>query len=173
MRWEEIDTQVCSIARALAIFGDRWTLLVIRDAFRKIRRFSEFQTSLGITKHRLSDRLTRLVEEGILDKVLYDEKRSRYEYRLTQKGLDLYPVLMTIVQWGDKWACDDDGAPINFIHESCGHVTHPKCVCDVCNEEINAKLLIPEVGSGIANKLDRGELKVEKVLYKNLKMPSE
>jgi len=76
---------VCSIARALAIFGDRWTLLVIRDAFRKIRRFSEFQTSLGITKHRLSDRLTRLVEEGILDKVLYDEKRSRYEYRLTQK----------------------------------------------------------------------------------------
>jgi len=169
MRWEEIDTQVCSIARALAVFGDRWTLLIIRDSFRKIRRFSEFQASLGITKHRLSDRLVRLVEEGILDKVLYDEKRSRYEYRLTQKGLDLYPVLMTIVQWGDQWACDGDGAPINFIHENCGHVTHPKCVCNVCNEEIHAKELVPEVGAGITKKLERGELKANRDLYKNLK----
>lgn len=169
MRWQEIDTQVCSIARALAIFGDRWTLLIIRDAFRRIRRFSEFQASLGITKHRLSDRLVRLVDEGILNKVLYDEKRSRYEYRLTQKGLDLYPVLMTIVQWGDQWACDEDGAPINFIHDKCGHATHPRCVCNVCHEEIHAKELVPEVGPGITKKLERGELKANRALYKNLK----
>lgn len=157
MRWEEIDSQVCSIARALAIFGDRWTLMIIRDAFRRVRRFSDFQKSLGITRHRLSDRLNRLVEAEIMMKSLYDEKRERYEYRLTQKGLDLYPVLMTLVQWGDKWACDGDGSPVVFTHRSCGHVTHPRLVCDVCDEDIQARDIIPGVGPGVEKKVARGE----------------
>ena len=157
MRWEEIDTQVCSIARGLAIFGDKWTLLIVRDAFRRIRRFSDFQKSLGITKHRLSDRLNRLVEVGILNKVLYDEKHTRYEYRLTQKGIELYPVLMTVVQWGDKWVCDGDGSPVVFEHKPCGHKTQPKYVCDQCGEDINARDILPKIGPGIESKLQRGE----------------
>ena len=161
MRWEDIDSQVCSIARALAIFGDRWTLLIIRDAFRKVRRFSDFQQSLGITRHRLSDRLNRLVEAGILEKRLYDEKRERYEYRLTEKGLDLYPVLMSVVNWGDKWVCDGDGSPVIFKHKTCGHQTRPKMVCDVCDQEIDARDIEPGVGPGVVKKIERGEWKRE------------
>jgi len=161
MRWEEIDGQVCSIARALAIFGDRWTLLIIRDAFRRVRRFSDFQKSLGITKHRLSDRLNRLVDAQIMEKRIYDENRERYEYRLTQKGLDLYPVLMTVVTWGDKWACDGDGSPVEFVHKRCGEVTHPKLVCDQCDDEILAREIQPRVGPGVTNKIGRGDYPTE------------
>jgi len=156
MRWDEIDGQVCSIARSLAIFGDKWTLLIVRDSFRKIRRFSDFQKSLGITKHRLSDRLNRLVEVGILSKDIYDVKRARYEYRLTQKGLDLYPILMTVVQWGDKWTLDKDGPPVIFKHTTCGHISTPKYVCNACDEEIDAKSIEPLVGPGIDNKIQKG-----------------
>jgi len=155
MRWEEIDTQACSIARALVIFGDRWTLLIIRDAFMRVRRFSEFQKSLGITKHRLSDRLNRLVETGILSKELYDQQRSRYHYRLTAKGLDLYPILMTVVQWGDKWTSDQDGSPVTFTHKSCGHTSSPKFVCDHCQQEIHAKEMLPSPGPGNRGKISR------------------
>lgn len=167
MRWEEIDSQVCSIARTLAIFGDRWTLLIIRDAFRRVRRFSEFQKSLGIPRHRLSDRLNRLVDAGVLKKMLYDEKRDRYEYRLTPKGLDLFPVLMTFVQWGDKWATDEDGPPLVFRHLNCGEISTPKYVCDHCDEEINAKTFHPEVGPGIAKKLARGEMSTDDHEHEN------
>lgn len=158
MRWEDVDSQVCSIARALAIFGDRWTLLIIRDAFRRMRKFSEFQTSLGITKHRLSDRLNRLVEAGILEKRMYDSRRSRYEYRLTEKGLDLYPVLMAVVQWGDKWACDGDGPPVEFVHKKCGQTMHARLICDVCQEDVLARDVEPKVGAGVLSKVARGDL---------------
>ena len=154
MRWKKIDSQVCSIARSLAIFGDRWTLLIIRDAFKKIRRFSDFQSSLGISKHRLSDRLNRLVDAGILEKKMYDEKRSRYEYRLTEKGIDLYPVLMSVVNWGDKWASDENGSPFVFRHKSCGELTKPKLMCNICDEEINARDIVPELGPGSLNSLN-------------------
>ncbi len=161
MRWEEIDSQVCSIARGLSIFGDRWTLLIIRDAFRRIRRFSEFQKSLGITRHRLSDRLNRLVEAEVLTKVLYDERMSRYEYHLTEKGMDLYPVLMAVVQWGDKWLCDGDGAPIMFQHKPCGHVSSPHFACDHCAKDVHAKEMKPVLGPGVERKLERGELSTD------------
>lgn len=157
MRWEEIDAQVCSMARALAIFGDRWTLMIVRDAFRQVRRFSDFERSLGITKHRLSDRLNRLVEYGILKKVPYDESGNRFEYRLTRKGIELYPVLMSMAQWGDKWEADQDGPPVTFTHTACGQVTQPKYVCDCCNQPICATEIEPSVGPGILEKIKRGE----------------
>ena len=111
MKWEEIDQQVCSVARALSILGERWTLLIIRDAFRGTRRFDAFQRSLGVTRHRLSERLRKLVDEGVLTRVAYMERPVRYEYRLTRKGLALYPVLMTLSQWGDDWLDDGNGPP--------------------------------------------------------------
>jgi DNA-binding HxlR family transcriptional regulator len=95
--------QNCSIARALEIVGERWTLLIVRDAFLGKRRFDEFQTSLGIARNVLADRLGRLVEEGILERVRYSERPERYEYRLTQKGRDLHLALTGLRQWGDKY----------------------------------------------------------------------
>ncbi len=150
MRWEEVDSQTCSMARALAIFGDRWTLLIIRDAFRRIRRFSDFQKSLGINKHRLSDRLNRLVEAKILEKRAASDGGPHKEYRLTEKGIELYPVLLAVAQWGDKWECENDGPPLVFRHKSCGQLTRPRYTCSACNEEIDARSIIPEAGPGAA-----------------------
>jgi DNA-binding HxlR family transcriptional regulator len=95
--------QNCSVARALELVGERWTLLIVRDAFLGLRRFEQFQESLGIARNVLTDRLNRLVEEGILERVRYSERPERYEYRLTQKGRDLNLALTTLRQWGDKY----------------------------------------------------------------------
>jgi DNA-binding HxlR family transcriptional regulator len=93
----------CSVARALEIVGERWTWLIIRDAFLGLTRFAEFQRSLGIARNVLSDRLARLVEEGIFERVPYQERPPRYEYRLTQKGADLFTALNAVRQWGDQY----------------------------------------------------------------------
>ena len=102
----DYDGQNCSIARALEIVGERWTLLIIRDASLGRRRFDEFQESLGISRNVLAERLARLVDEGILERVLYQEHPPRYEYRLTQKGSDLRIALTALRQWGDTYVSD-------------------------------------------------------------------
>jgi len=99
----DYEGQDCSIARALEIVGERWTLLIVRDAFLGRRRFDEFQQSLGISRNVLTERLGRLVDEGILERVRYQERPERFEYRLTQKGRDLYLALAGLRQWGDQY----------------------------------------------------------------------
>ena len=99
----DYEGQNCSIARALEIVGERWTLLIIRDAFLGLRRFEQFQQSLGIARNVLTDRLNRLVEEGILERVRYSERPERFEYRLTDKGRDLQIALAGLRQWGDLY----------------------------------------------------------------------
>jgi DNA-binding HxlR family transcriptional regulator len=99
----DYEGQNCSIARALEVVGERWTLLIIRDVFLGLRRFEQFQQSLGIARNVLTDRLNRLVDEGILERVRYSERPERYEYRLTQKGRDLNIALSGLRQWGDKY----------------------------------------------------------------------
>jgi DNA-binding HxlR family transcriptional regulator len=99
----DYEGQNCSIARALEVVGERWTLLIIRDAFLGLRRFDQFQESLGIARNVLTDRLARLVQEGILERVRYSERPERYEYRLTAKGRDLAITLAGLRQWGDKY----------------------------------------------------------------------
>jgi DNA-binding HxlR family transcriptional regulator len=99
----DYEGQNCSVARALELVGERWTLLIVRDAFLGRRRFDEFQESLGISRNVLAERLGRLVDEGILERVLYQERPARYEYRLTQKGRDLHLALTGLRQWGDKY----------------------------------------------------------------------
>src|SRR5436189_3352462 len=99
----DYEGQNCSIARALEVVGERWTLLIVRDAFLGLRRFEEFQQSLGIARNVLTDRLNRLVEEGILERVRYSERPERYEYRLTAKGRDLQIALAGLRQWGDRY----------------------------------------------------------------------
>jgi DNA-binding HxlR family transcriptional regulator len=102
----DYDGQNCSIARALEIVGERWTLLIVRDAFLGRRRFDEFQESLGISRNVLTERLNRLVQEEILERVPYQEHPARYEYRLTPKGLDLHLALTGLRQWGDKYVSE-------------------------------------------------------------------
>ncbi|HZQ81388.1 MAG TPA: helix-turn-helix domain-containing protein [Gaiellaceae bacterium] len=99
----DYEGQNCSVARTLELIGERWTLLVIRDAFLGRRRFEEFQESLGIARNVLSDRLAKLVEHGIFERVRYQERPERFEYRLTRKGRDLRLVLVALMQWGDEY----------------------------------------------------------------------
>src|SRR5260370_5204041 len=101
MRWNKLEEEACSVARTVSVIGDRWTLLILRDCFLRVRRFEEFQARLGITRPLLASRLRKLVKDFVLAKVPYQERPLRYEYRLTQKGLDLYPIVMSIVHWGD------------------------------------------------------------------------
>ena len=98
----------CSIAGTLEIIGDRWTILILRDAFRGVRRFDEIQQDLGIARNILTERLTKLVDHGVLEKRQYQDRPARYEYRLTPKGVDLSPALVALMRWGDKHLAGDD-----------------------------------------------------------------
>lgn len=157
MRWSEIDTQVCSVARALSVVGDNWTLLILRDSFLGVTRFDQFQKSLGVTRHRLADRLSKLVEVGVLEKQPYQERPARYEYKLTEMGKSLYPVMVGLAQWGDDWLSDKDGAPIVYKHQGCGKITRLQLVCSDCGEPVTARSISPLLGPGVQRKLKRGE----------------
>ena len=132
------DNQVCSVARALEAIGDRWTMLVIRDAFHGVRRFEQFQERLGVARNVLSDRLGRLVEDEILEKRRYQERPERFEYRLTPKGVDLFPVMVSLMKWGDRHAPNPDGPPVRVLHRDCGGEIDERLLCDRCGEPITA-----------------------------------
>lgn len=154
MRWDDIDLQVCSVARALSVVGERWTLLILRDAFLGTRRFDRFQSNLGITRHRLSERLGKLVDHGVLTRVQYSERPPRYEYRLTRKGLGLYPVLMTLGAWGDEWMDQGDGAPVEYFHQRCGHKMKATVTCSECGEGLRPQHVTPMVGPALARHIE-------------------
>mgnify|MGYP001187411482 CR=1 FL=1 len=149
MRWDDIDKQVCSVARALSVVGERWTMLIIRDAFLGTRRFDQFQANLGITRHRLSERLNKLVESGVLVKVPYSERPLRHEYRLTRKGLGLYPVLMSLARWGDEWMDRGEGVPLEYVHLRCGKTTRPVLTCSECGEPLRPQEVKPQLGPAL------------------------
>ncbi len=146
MRWEDIDKQLCSVARSLSVVGERWTMLIIRDAFLGTRRFDQFQANLGVTRHRLSERLGKLVEAGVLVKVPYSDRPVRYEYRLTRKGLGLYPVLLTLGRWGDDWMDQGEGPPLEYVHQKCGHKTRPVLACSECHAPLRPEEVSPQMG---------------------------
>jgi DNA-binding HxlR family transcriptional regulator len=123
--------QVCSAARALEVVGERWTILIVRDAFLGVRRFDEFQRSLGIARNVLQGRLESLVENGILERVRYQERPERFEYRLTEKGLDLWPVVVSLLAWGDRHMAPD-GPPVLLEHRGCGGRVNDRRICDSC-----------------------------------------
>ncbi len=113
----------CSIAQTLEVVGEWWSLLIVRDALLGVSRFDEFQERLGISRNVLNDRLTRLVAEDVLEKVLYQEHPPRYDYRLTDKGRDLWQVLNAMREWGDRWSAPE-GAPTDLVHRTCGEHIH-------------------------------------------------
>jgi DNA-binding HxlR family transcriptional regulator len=147
LRWDEIDQQTCSVARALAIVGERWTLLILRDAFLGIRRFDQFQQSLGITRHRLSERLGKLVDQGVMVKIPYQKRPLRHEYRLTRMGLGLYPVLMSLACWGDEWLDKGEGPPLEYLHQRCGGKTQATLSCSECGETLRPEEVTPQAGA--------------------------
>ncbi|MFI2478849.1 winged helix-turn-helix transcriptional regulator [Nocardia xishanensis] len=147
MRYEELADEPCSITRALVILGDRWTLLVLKAAFAGIRRFNAFQTSLGISRGRLLDRLDRLVEHGILTKRIPEGGGAYEEYRLTETGLEVYPVLMALRDWGDAHLAPD-GPPLHYLHHDCGGEAHVRLECDMCAVELTARDVALQPGPG-------------------------
>ncbi len=139
MKWEDLADQPCSVARSTAVIGDRWTLMILRDCFLGVRRFEAFQARLGISRTIIAARLKLLTEEGVLRKIPYQENPLRHEYRLTAKGLDLHPVVMAIVHWGDRHYADERGPPILHRHKACGCDFHPVQTCSACGEPVSAR----------------------------------
>ena len=142
MRWNELSEENCSMARTVSVIGDRWTLLILRDCFLRVRRFEDFQERLGITRPILASRLKKLVDEFVLVKVPYQQRPLRYEYRLTQKGLDLFPIVMAIVHWGDVYMADKKGRPLLHTHNVCGKV------CSECGDPLSPRQVHVHPGPG-------------------------
>ena len=122
----------CTIKGALEIVGEKWSLVVLREAFFGIRRFDDFHRAIGCARNLLSDRLAKLVGSGVLARVAYQEpgQRGRYEYHLTEKGLELQPALIALMQWGDRWTDDADGAPVEVLHRGCGAKVKAVLACE-------------------------------------------
>ncbi len=156
MKLEDLGTQTCSISRALAQIGDGWTLLLIKQAFLGKRRFSEFVEGSGAQKSIVSDRLKKLVEFGVFDRVEYQEHPSRHEYRLTEKGRELNDVLLVLSRWGDHWLDDGAGPPVTYLHTTCGHDAHIAVSCTSCGETIHARTTraIPGPGARTDHRAD-------------------
>jgi DNA-binding HxlR family transcriptional regulator len=138
----------CSIARTLDVVGEWWTLLILRDAFRGVRRFDDFQGNLGLARSVLTARLAKLTEHRVLERHEYSSHPPRYEYRLTDKGLALFPVIAALIRWGDEWAPTPAGPPVVFVHDTCGNVTTPVLTCPHCHSEVTAANTHSEPGPG-------------------------
>lgn len=128
--------QVCSIARALEVVGDRWTLLVLRDLTFGLKRFDEFQQSLGVAPNVLTDRLKRLDQEGLVRRVRYQESPERFEYHPTKKALDLQPAIFFLAKWGDRYCPDPLGPPRLSLHQNCGGKVNEKLHCARCKKTV-------------------------------------
>jgi DNA-binding HxlR family transcriptional regulator len=141
VHWDDIGTQVCSIARTMSILGDRWTMLVMREVFIGTTTFDGFVAYTGATPQVVSARLKRLVEAGVLKKKPIAGSKGRSEYLLTEMGQDLHPIICTMMVWGDKWLSDGRGRPHVLRHTGCGCTTSPKLACDACGEFVSRKTL--------------------------------
>lgn len=148
MKKSDLSGQPCSVARALAVIGDRWTLMLLRDAFLGVRRFEDFERRLGISRSIIADRLKLLVTEGVLRREAYQAAPVRHEYRLTEKGLALHPVLMAMVHWGDAHYAGEAGAPLLHRHKACGCDFAPVTACSVCGETVGPRDVEVRPGPG-------------------------
>jgi DNA-binding HxlR family transcriptional regulator len=146
VRWDELGRLRCSVARTLSAIGDRWTLLILRDCFLGLRRFDDFQRDLELSSHLLSTRLAKLVAHGILERRTYQERPRRAEYRLTEKGRDLYPVMISLLRWGDRWMWREEETPsVALVHRACGRQTRPTLCCSECGEPLDVRSVQPRV----------------------------
>jgi DNA-binding HxlR family transcriptional regulator len=140
----------CTIQRSLEVMGDRWSLIVLREVFQGIRRFDDMTVRTAIPRQVLAARLRRLVQDGILRKVPYREpgQRERHEYRLTDKGLDLYPVLIALQEWGNRYLADPAGPPTEFAHRDCGEPVHLVVRCAAGHDLAGSRQVVGRIGPG-------------------------
>jgi DNA-binding HxlR family transcriptional regulator len=139
------DDQTCSLARTLEVVGERWTLLIVRDALLGLRRFEEFLGSLAIARNVLSARLALLVEYGVLERVRYQERPERFEYRLTARGVDLAPAVIALMQWGDRHFAPPQGPPRLIDHAGCGAQVEAGLTCPACDRAVHPAELRPRL----------------------------
>jgi DNA-binding HxlR family transcriptional regulator len=139
--------QNCSVAKTLELVGERWTVLILREVYFGRRRFDEMADNLGIARNVLTARLQRLIDEDVLDKVAYQERPTRFEYRLTEKGLDLWPVLVTLMQYGDRYYAPD-GPPVVLTHRDCGGTLDVHRICERCGARLTARDVRAHAGPG-------------------------
>jgi DNA-binding HxlR family transcriptional regulator len=156
------ETMNCSVAQCLEVVGEWWSMLIIRDAFLGVRRFDDFQSRLGISRNILNVRLTSLVDAGVLERMPYQARPLRHEYRLTDKGRDLWAVLTAMREWGDKWAAPH-GAPLEVVHDACGEVMHLQHTCSACGKPADRRSVRVRPGPGATpSDLDRTALAAPK-----------
>ena len=143
-----VDT--CTVARAMEILGERWTVVVLREVFSGIRRFDDMRVRTGIPRQVLTNRLAMLVDNGVLRRVPYQQPgaRARNEYRLTPKGFDLYPVLIAVAAWGDRYLAEPEGPPLVYEHRDCGGRAHVEIHCDAGHEVGDFRQVLPRPGPG-------------------------
>jgi DNA-binding HxlR family transcriptional regulator len=127
------------VRRSLEIVSDPWSFAVLQEAFFGVHRFDEFQHNLAISRSVLTRRLSHLVGHGILERRRYQRRPDRYEYRLTARGRDMYPIFVALRSWGERWLPDGDGPQVRLIHGGCERESHPRMVCDACGGEIRAE----------------------------------
>jgi DNA-binding HxlR family transcriptional regulator len=148
----------CSVAQCLEVVGEWWSLLIVRDALLGVTRFDDFQARLGISRNILNQRLNHLVDNGVLERVRYQDRPPRAEYRLTGKGRDLWHVVTAMRQWGDRWAAPD-GPPLRIRHSACGRVVKAVPTCSHCGEPLDLRAITAVPGPGaIDGDFDRTRL---------------
>lgn len=140
--------QACSVARTLEVVGERWTLLILRNVFLGLRRFDQIQKDLGVARNVLQSRLERLVEQGILERVPYQVRPPRHEYRLTEKGIDLWYVVVALQMWGDLHDPAPGGPPTLLRHRDCGGRLTQQLACDRCGASLGPRDCVAEPGPG-------------------------
>jgi len=150
MQRTDFAQMTCSIARSLAVAGEPWSPLVLRDVWVGINRFDDLQRDLGVSRKVLTERLKHLVEEGMLERQAYSTRPARYEYVLTRKGLEFIDVLMAMAAWGDRWTAGEAGPPILRRHRACGQISQVDLRCSVCGEPLHAADVDVEPGPGQA-----------------------
>lgn len=138
MKWNSLDTEPCPVARTVAVIGDRWTLMLLRDCFMGVRRFDDFQRRLHISRTIIADRLNALVEEGVLRREPYQDRPVRHEYRLTPKGHALYPIIISMAHWGNSNSGMAAASRLRLRHKHCGQQVRPVLICDECGEPLDA-----------------------------------
>jgi DNA-binding HxlR family transcriptional regulator len=139
MRWKDLDQEPCPIARSLAILGDRWTLLILRDCFWGVRRFEAFQASLSISRTILRDRLNHLVDSGLLMRRAYRDTPQRFEYLLTAKGKSLHSVMLMLADWGNHYGVGEGEPMVAHEHKVCGHSFRPVVACSHCGQGVHGR----------------------------------
>jgi DNA-binding HxlR family transcriptional regulator len=144
-----------SVGRALALIGDHWTLMILREALFGVRRYGQLARNLGIPRPTLSARLRSLVDAGLLERALYARNPDRYEYRLTEAGRELFGAAAMLMRWGDKYLVGPEGPPIVLRHDACGEIAAPTLVCEKCGEEMTAHNVTPESGPGVRDQRRR------------------